>query len=140
MTRKQRLYDLMARKQKISLAAMAATTRTTARQSADMTATMDRLGDLLAETKDGLDRVRTKADMIAAHWMGSELACHLDRTRDHVLRLESELVAARAKLAQAEHRCGLYEDRADAARREARDMADARRQADHAPRRNAAAI
>lgn len=140
MTRKERLYDLMARRQKISLAEMAVTTRSTARETADMTATMDRLGDLLAETKDRLDLVQTKADMIAAHWMGSELCSHLDRTRDQVSRLAGELTEARAKLAQAEHRCGLYQDRADAARREARDMADAQRQAGQPSRRASAPI
>lgn len=129
MTRKERLYDLMARRQKISLAEMAVTTRTTARQTADMAATLCHLGSLLAETQGGLDRVHTKADMMATHWMGSELACHLDQTRDRVALLETELAQARTRLAQAEHRCGLYEDRAVAARHEARDMALSRHEA-----------
>lgn len=136
MTRKERLYDLMARRQKISLAEMSVSTRSTARRTADMTATMCQLDNLLAETRGGLDRVHTKADMMATHWMGAELAAHLDETREHVSRLESELTRSRALLAQAEHRCGLYEDRATTARHEARDDIEARREASQPARGN----
>jgi hypothetical protein len=138
MSRRERLFALMARRQKIELGQKAATAQRAAMRAADADRQAEQLGNLLAEKSGTLARSATKADMLAAHWMGVELAAHLEITRNNAAHLEQDLIRARAELAQAEHRSGLYHDRAAEARREAREAAEARREAARPTRRGPA--
>ena len=126
MTRKEKLMDLMVRKEKAKLGQESKELGQIAQQAARAEAQSNQLKNLLNESVSQRPSIQSKAQLASTMWFGNAIAQQLTNVEVQREQSAARLVEARGRVAQAEQRVRIYGEKAVETRREARAEADAK--------------
>ncbi|MEC8628626.1 MAG: hypothetical protein VXY73_00930 [Pseudomonadota bacterium] len=119
MSTQDRLYHLMAQREKLRLSTTSAKLRTMREDHENTQNAAHKISSLLQEKKGDITHVSHPAQLQATHWFGTELAAQLDITRNRAEMLAGQQDGVQRELTQIETRFDMLSDRATTARRQA---------------------
>lgn len=129
MTRKEKLMDLMVRKEKAALGEESKELGQISKKAATAEAQTNQLRNLLAESNAGNSGMVSKGQLASNMWFGNAIATQLVKTEEQQQKHQALLQEARLRVAKAEQRVRIYGEKAQETRREARAEADAKEDA-----------
>lgn len=119
MSRKARLAELMALRERKTMAGLARDYTAKADQHARASSTVTTIQSMLKEKTATPGTHTTTADLAASHWLGTALAGQLEKSRQIEAESERSLNLLRDRLAQNAQRQRVLEDRASEHKRKA---------------------
>lgn len=122
MNKQHRTYNLMARKERVALGKTAQKLSKSTESLNSARATEAKIEDLLAEKNDIISNVSSKFQLQSELWFGTELADQLEIIQSQNTLLEREVDALKKSVAQKEHKFRTITEKADLAKRTARDL------------------
>lgn len=126
MTRKEKLMNLMVRKEKAKLGQESKQLGQIAQAAARTEAQSTQLKTLLDEAITQRASINSKAQLTSTMWFGNAIAQQLTNVEAQRTQNEARLAEARSRVAQAEQRVRIYGEKAVETKREARADADAK--------------
>lgn len=126
MTRKEKLMNLMVRKEKAKLGQESKQLGQIAQAAARTEAQSTQLKTLLDEAITQRASINSKAQLASTMWFGNAIAQQLTNVEAQRTQNEARLAEARSRVAQAEQRVRIYGEKAVETKREARAEADAK--------------
>lgn len=126
MTRKEKLMDLMVRKEKAKLGQESKELGHIAQQAARAEAQSNQLKTLLDEAVTQRQTIHSKAQLASSMWFESAIAQQLTNVEAQREQSAARLLEARSRVAQVEQRVRIYGEKAVETKREARAEADAK--------------